>query len=298
MGGSGSESSESSERQFRVACYAEVMRVVTLNIWNKSGPWKQRMQLIGAELDRLDADVIGLQEVLELRAGSHVDNQCEEFKGSRGYVYGAAHTVMESEGGGLFFGNAVMSKHPIREHTVLPLPGDDPSDAKRALLHAVVEMPFGPVDVFVTHLSWKLHDGVLRQAQIKEVVRLIMERAPIDGRYPPLLLGDLNAEPQSDEVRYLGGYTSLGEPQAVRFQDAWHYVDAQGAEGRGATFDGNRNPFAGLVHEPPRRIDYLFTRGPDARGRGKPSYVSVCFDQPADGVFASDHFGVVADYAE
>ena len=44
-------------------------RVATLNIWNKSGPWAARTKLIRSEMDRLEADVIGLQEVLELRVG-------------------------------------------------------------------------------------------------------------------------------------------------------------------------------------------------------------------------------------
>ena len=36
-------------------------------------------------------------------------------------------------------------------------------------------------------------------------------------------MGDLNAEPQSDEIRYLGGYTRLGEERTVRFTDVWSY---------------------------------------------------------------------------
>jgi len=49
---------------------------------------------------------------------------------------------------------------------------------------------------------------------------------------------------------------------------------------------------------PFRRIDYIFVRC-DAHG-GPTLAISTCariFDEPIDGVWASDHFGVVADLA-
>ncbi len=269
------------------------MKVATLNIWNKSGPWAARTKLIVHEMGRLDADIIGLQEVLELRRGDLVMNQADELRGNLHRVYSAAHNVTSSWGkdNKLYFGNAVLSRWPILRHESMELPGADESDQKRSLLHAVVDAPFGPVDVFVTHLNWKLHEGWIRQKQILFIVDQIMKRAPVDGRYPPILMGDLNAEPQSDEIRYLGGYTNLGRERTIRFQDMWDYTTQE----RSATFDGTRNPFAALVHEPPRRLDYIFVRGPDEKGRGRPTEVRLCFDQPEDGVYCSDHFGVMAD---
>jgi len=55
-----------------------------------------------------------------------------------------------------------------------------------------------------------------------------------------------------------------------------------------------RNPFAAPLREPDRRIDYIFVRGRDERFVGEPLEARVCFDQPVDGTFPSDHFGVVA----
>jgi hypothetical protein len=42
---------------------ATTLRVATLNIWNRSGPWPDRLPLIRRELQRLGPAVIGLQEV-------------------------------------------------------------------------------------------------------------------------------------------------------------------------------------------------------------------------------------------
>jgi endonuclease/exonuclease/phosphatase family metal-dependent hydrolase len=112
--------------------------------------------------------------------------------------------------------------------------------------------------------------------------------APIDG-FPPVLVGDFNAEPDSDEMRFMRGLASLGG-ECVYFADAF-LVAGDGS--KGATFC-RRNPFAAIAREPDRRLDYVYVRGPDARGRGEPIAAKVCMDEPIGGVFPTDHFGVVA----
>src|SRR5262245_11813894 len=42
----------------------ERLRVLTLNIWNRQGPWEERVRLIREGLVALDPDVVGLQEVM------------------------------------------------------------------------------------------------------------------------------------------------------------------------------------------------------------------------------------------
>ena len=48
----------------------ERLRAVTVNIWNRQGPWPERVKLLREGLAALDADVIGLQEVLGLAGQS------------------------------------------------------------------------------------------------------------------------------------------------------------------------------------------------------------------------------------
>jgi len=38
----------------------DILRVVTLNIWNNQGPWPERLRLIRKELPTLDAHLVGL----------------------------------------------------------------------------------------------------------------------------------------------------------------------------------------------------------------------------------------------
>ncbi len=41
------------------------LSLLTLNIWNDDGPWKERAARIRACIDELDPDLIGFQEVLQ-----------------------------------------------------------------------------------------------------------------------------------------------------------------------------------------------------------------------------------------
>lgn len=273
--------------------------VATLNVWNKSGPWQERLPLIRSELSRLVPDVVGLQEVLRLvpvDEGAYVPSplSCQATEISEGLGLHVAYGAASDWASGLKFGNAILSRHPILEQRNFTLPGVE-SGETRSLLYALVETPGGLLPVFVTHLNWKLHHGSYRFAQVQAIVARIFELAPIDEtRLPPVLMGDFNAEPQADEIRYLTGHAAA-YGKTVYFADAWVY----GGDGTpGATFD-RKNRFAALAHEPPRRIDYIFVRGPDRFFRGEPLRTELAFTTPVDApdgaIWPSDHFGLVAE---
>lgn len=285
------------------------LRVATLNIWNRSGPWPERLRLIREQLRALDPDVLGLQEVLRTispgedphgtwhakPAANHdlaADQASAIAAGSHPHI---AYAAAMDYGNGLLFGNAVASKHPILETKAFELPGKETGEA-RALLYTLVNHPKGKLPLFVTHLNWKLHHGSVRTRQIVAICECIKELAPIDDeqRLPPVLVGDFNADPDADEMRYMRGLTSI-EGRTVYFADAWVY----GGDGTpGHTFD-RRNRFAALAHEPPRRIDYIYVRGPDSKLRGEPLRTRLAFATKVDGeggdVWPSDHFGLVTD---
>ena len=273
------------------------LRVATLNIWNKSGPWLDRMALLADELKTLHADLVGLQEVLELQTPRGTQNQCSEICGDYHWVYGVGHEMSGPfipKDGKLLFGNALLSRYPIRRHEVIPLPGTALSDQERSLLHAVVDAPFGPLHVFVTHLNWKLDEGWVRERQVVAIADAVRARAD-ESAFPALLMGDMNAEPDSDEIRYLRGMTRLGQARSTRFADVWEYTRDHREQQLGYTFDGKRNPYAATYSEPPRRIDYIFVHGPGRHGNGRPEHVSLAFEASRGGVRCSDHYGLVAD---
>jgi len=273
------------------------LRIATLNVWNKSGPWPERLALIRNELSRLQPVIFGLQEVLRFAPNGldafdgRVDH-CQALEIAEGFGYEVVFAEAHDYSGGLRFGNALLSRSPIRERRAFPLPSLD-SGESRVLLYALVETPFGLLPVFVTHLNWKLHHGSVRLEQVRFVVERIFELAPVQSELlPPVLMGDMNADPDSDEMRYLRGLKVL-DGKSVYFTDTWLYA---GDGGSGATFDRN-NHFARRAHEPSRRIDYVFVRGPDKLLRGEPIRTELAFSQadPSGSVWPSDHFGIVTD---
>jgi len=263
------------------------LRVGTLNIWNRSEPWEKRLVAIRDGVRTLAPDVLGLQEVLRAHDASLGPDQASLVAEGLGYhtTYGASWEL-----GGVEFGNAVLSRFPIVRSERFDLPANE--DEQRCLLFAELDAPFARIPVFVTHLAWRMHHGHLREAQVRAIADRISDMVPVTSwrGYPPILLGDFNAEPESDEIRFLKGLCSL-RGKSVYFADAFGIV---GDGSRGATFC-RRNPFAATVHEPDRRIDYVFVRGPDRERRGDPLDARVCFDSPVDGVFPSDHFGVMTN---
>ncbi|MES1184969.1 MAG: endonuclease/exonuclease/phosphatase family protein [Myxococcales bacterium] len=275
------------------------LRVATLNIWNKSGPWAERLPLIRKQLQELSPDVLGLQEVLRLipdekqpPVPSPDNDQASEI--AQGLGYNIAYGIAADYSGGLKFGNALLTRYKILDSRTFRLPGGDTGET-RSLLYSVLETPWGRLPVFVTHLNWKLHHGVVRVKQAVYAAERIFVLAPVEADFlPPILLGDLNADPQTDEIRYLKGQHVI-DGRSVYFADAWDYAEEQGP---GYTY-ARDNAYALKNGEPNRRIDYIFVRGPDKLMRGQPSNVRRAFDQSVPGaegtVWPSDHYGVVCD---
>lgn len=262
----------------------KTFRVATLNIWNRFGPWESRLVAIRRAMQALAPDLVGLQEVVRLDPGQG-DSLDQAAAIADGLGYHTAYSRAHDEP---WLGNAALSRWPIVARRTFELPRVG-TDERRNLLFADVDAPFGRVPFFVTHLNWRFDDGHVREAQVREIAQCIESVVDPQG-FPAILVGDFNAEPESDEIRYLRGLTSLSAGRRVYFQDAFGLT---GGASRGCTYV-RANPWAASSTEPDRRIDYVFVRGRDERSRGLPIGARVCFDQPVDGVFPSDHFGVAA----
>ena len=257
-------------------------RVLTWNLWWRYGPWERRLPAIVETVRRLDPDLVALQEVWVADGTS----SAQIIADTLGFHLEVAHRL---EVDGVGFGNAVLSRWPIRRSAVRPLPGGGPdTDEQRLVLMAEVEAPADPVQVFSAHLNWRHDQSAIRQAQVRELCAFVAAERP--RHYPPIVCGDFNAEPGSDEVRMLTGLAAAPEAGIV-FRDSW---TADGTAGPGWTWS-NDNPHAAAEHEAARRIDYVFTGWRRDDGRGVPVSSRVVGDAPIDGVWPSDHFGVLAE---
>ncbi len=256
------------------------LRVATLNIWNRLGPWEERLAAIRAEVERLQPDILGLQEVLVLP--EHDFDQAALVAEGFGYhvAWGRAPDATTYT-----LGNAVLSRWPIARTSVFGLPG---TDEKRCAVLAQIDAPSGTVPFVSTHLNWRLDEGHVRQQQVRALTSYVAANTAADG-YPPIVVGDFNAEPDSDEIRFMRGLTGLGGP-CVYYADAFALA---GDGSAGHTF-ARTNPYAALLREPDRRIDYVWVRGGDERFRGEVLEARVAFDSPLGEAYPSDHFGLVA----
>jgi endonuclease/exonuclease/phosphatase family metal-dependent hydrolase len=111
---------------------------------------------------------------------------------------------------------------------------------------------------------------------------------------PVVLCGDFNAEPDSDEIRFLSSLTAL-EGRTTSYQDAWRVA----GDGPGWTQDWRTNPIAAALNVPRKRIDYVFVGDPFLRrdGAGRVLAAELAFDASLTGRVASDHSGLVVDIA-
>jgi endonuclease/exonuclease/phosphatase family metal-dependent hydrolase len=266
------------------------LRVLSWNLWWRFGPWERRGPAIAETVARLDPDIACFQEVWE--AGG--TTSAAEIAGQLGFHHVATSRI---DIDGVGFGNAVVSRWPITSHESLPLPAPADAEELRTCLRADVDGPRGPLQVFCTHLNWRFDQSHVRQSQVRAICRFVASSKPEGGRrFPPVLCGDMNADPSSDEIRMLTGRAAPPEPGLV-FHDAWEAAaDRRGAAGdpEGITWS-NRNPYAAKDLEPDRRIDYVLVGWPKAGGAGHVTRCEVHGLDTVGDVVPSDHLAVLAE---
>ena len=180
-------------------------------------------------------------------------------------------------------GTAVLSRWPIARHAALGLP-----EAELPSLSAVIETPAGALRVFAVHLDADPAGSDLRVRQVTALADALAEHR--SDLLPPVVLGDFNAEPDSDEIRLMEGHKTRPPVPGQVLVDAWRFARDSGP---GATWD-RANPYVAALPYPSARIDYVFVGlGPHRRSRIRNA---LRFGgSPVDGIWPSDHCGVAAD---
>jgi endonuclease/exonuclease/phosphatase family metal-dependent hydrolase len=263
------------------------VRVVTWNLWGRYGPWAERQPAILENLRMIDADIVCLQEAWHDGADSQPDTLAAALGLTA--IYAPAFEM-----NGAWSGNVVLTRWPVTRHEIVELPmsgggatDTDPGE-RRLALFVEVDGPRGPLQVFCTHLSWRADWSGVRQAQVARLCELIRSTRP--RQFPPIVCGDLNAVPASDEIRMLTGLGSVPVPGVV-LRDAW---EEAGGPHDGSTIS-HRNPYAAATLDRDVRIDYILVGWPKSAGAGHILGASVAGDQPVGGLYGSDHFAVMAD---
>src|SRR5580765_1482246 len=248
------------------------------------------MQLLADGIRALAPDVIGLQEVRDVPG--RVPNQAAEIARPHGWHHVFAPST--AWGGG-HEGLAIVSRFPIGAHEAQPLPHSTEKEG-RIVLSARVDADGGAFWVHTTHLSFRETEGRQREDQVLFVDKVVAAHA---NDHVQLLMGDFNTVPESDEIRWLTGMTTL-DGRRVAYQDAWARATSD-AGAAGVTW-ARANPYVGQMYwlTPDRRLDYIFVTPIRRDRRATVHAAHVVLDEPRVApdktrVFVSDHFGVVAD---
>jgi endonuclease/exonuclease/phosphatase family metal-dependent hydrolase len=259
------------------------MRVATLNLRARlGGDYAARREVLAAGLHVLAPDLIAFQEVI----ASDEHDQVRDLLGD-GYV---VHHQGRREANGS--GCSIASRWPlgeVRELDLLVSARMDPGELAGRTTIAEVRAP-EPL-LFVNHKpSYQRRFERERELQAVAVTDAIEDVA---GERHVVVAGDFDAAPDTASVRFWLGRQSL-EGRSVWYRDAWEHVHG---DEPGHTFSP-RNPLVADSHwrlDLGRRIDYVLVRCGE---HGPTLDISACrllFEEPVDGVWASDHFGVVAD---
>lgn len=282
------------------------MRVVTWNLWWRFGPWQERQKAILAVLRELRPDVVGLQEVWEQHGEGHGEDEERGEGNLAGWLarelgmhwawgeYGDAERWQRRIGDpGVGIGVAVLSRWPVLESAAIGLPTAE-GGSGRGALHALLDAPGAPVPFFTAHLSSETDASAQRCRQVAALAEFVARHRGGGTDHPPVITGDFNAWPDSDEVRLFGGYRTAPAVPGQCFFDVWEYAEP-GAPS--ATWD-LANPYVAASHGPSVRGRLHPRRPTGPGGLGHVRAVTRAGDAPVDGVWPSDHAAVVVDLAD
>ncbi|ADB35739.1 Endonuclease/exonuclease/phosphatase [Kribbella flavida DSM 17836] len=259
------------------------MRVLTWNVWWRFGPWQRRADAILTVLREADADLIGLQEVW----AQGNDNQAAQLASELG-LHWTFEPLANPEpwqrrlgDRSVAIGNAILSRRPIDDRAVLELPGPE----QRSALFAST----GGVPFFTTHLEAPITASAIRCEQVRALAGFVAEHSR--AAHPPVITGDFNALPDSDELRLFSGVRTAPAVPGLVLIDAWEYAEP----GQPAATWDTANPHVAATFTPSARVDYIHVGVPGRNGAGHVTAVRRTGAAPVDGVWPSDHAAVVAE---
>lgn len=255
------------------------MRIATYNIWNENKGMGNRFDQLVNEINRVDADIIGLQEVTSYFYETYLaPNDNYPF-----HIYGRYSDEDE--------GLAILSKFPILQSCFLH---SSKEYGFSKALSILLEADDKKISFTNLHLPW---DSALeKERQICEIDRYLHTNLDQSGLL--ILVGDFNGGMNSSIHRYLTGEQSLNGYEANPYWDelATGYSAICGKPIK-PTLDTLTNPrWQGWKSAyPPTVTDRIYTMEYLYDISLESLDVFGTTVSPNNGLAPSDHYGVVAD---
>ena len=274
------------------------MRIMTWNVQGRTGDWTGRHRALRSWIERTEPDVLTLQESWVEPGGA---TQADRLAGELGL-----HAVSAAELAGFdrypeapyWVVNAVLARWPLSVERLCALPDEHGEPTWRHVLVTRVHRPEeqgGPFVAAGTHLEHGLEQSARRSAQMTALVTHLAEALGEEslrrGSLPALLAGDLNCTPESDEYRRATGLAAGAVPNFT-LVDAW---TAAGNTDPGHTWSAANPLVPRYAIHPHRRLDYVMVSTPRRSGVGHVRRCDLAGTAAVEGVWASDHFAVVAE---
>lgn len=255
------------------------MKIATYNVWNDSKSINRRFKQLIEEINTVDADIIGLQEVTTYFYE-------EVLRKETSYQYHFYSKYPEEEEG-----LAVLSKYPIRNSFSFYNENELENSRAIKIVFEVDGLKFSFTNV---HLPW---DSVrLQEKQMIAIDRYLhSQQADVDFF---ILLGDFNGGLDSSVDRYLSGNQTL---YGVEANPYWNEISSAYAARSGQPV----KPTLDIVNNPrwrgkktiytPEVVDRIYIMDHWYTTSLESFHVFGTDISPENQLSASDHYGVVAD---
>ena len=244
-----------------------IFRIATLNLEQDHKRWNARRELVAAQMEALNPDLLALNEIhIPSQTGRWIQQTSAKWTETQ-YAW-----IQQSKAGeeSHIQGEGLLTRYSPLETANLDYRSHD-----CVALVARLEIAKRSIDVYVTHLIADRVEDSVRQEQVGRLLEWIRTRDDADGS---IVCGDFNAAPEQPSIRLMSAvyrptqtaataFTPLREPGGDPTHPEWPRFD--------------------------RCIDYIWVSesiGIQASG--------LCFNQRAKDnpeLWPSDHVGVWAD---
>jgi len=169
------------------------VKILSCNICHARGvDGRISIDRVGSAIKESGASIIGLQEVDKDNPRSKFIDQAAKLAGMLGiyFVFGPTIKISTAQ-----YGNAILSKYPIKESKLYPLPS---KYENRGLLVCQLDVRVDEMYFLTTHLGLNFAERLQHIKRILDIAKGI--------EVPFAVAADLNARPDAIEARILSSF--------------------------------------------------------------------------------------------